>query len=113
MWVLAGIAPDDDRAYYDSLYGRMVASWRPDRSASALPPIVYSDLKSTALRVSAFELVPVLLAPVGLALLFLPRMSSSKPGVVIWLRQIFLRSSEHRLPRVLPATLAISLDSLS
>src|SRR5262249_21364118 len=55
---------------------------------------VYTDLKSTALRVSAFGLVPVLLAPVGLALLFLPSISSSKPRAVIWLRQLFLRSSE-------------------
>jgi len=73
VWILGGYAPERHRAYYGNLYAAMVASWRPDRAASPPARLVYPDLKSTALRVSSFGLIPAILAPIGLILLFLPR----------------------------------------
>lgn len=74
VWILLGLGRERYKVFYADLFGRMLSSWKSDGSTAPLGPMQQHELGKTALRISTFGLWPVLLGPLGLLLLFLPRI---------------------------------------
>jgi hypothetical protein len=89
VWILGGYGPERYRGHYGHLYDEMVASWRPDRGAQVPPAVAYMDLKSTALRMASFGVLPAMLAPIGVGLLLLPWTARSTTGWSSGVRRFF------------------------